>query len=509
MPVADPGALSSTGVSFVSPAAELLCRGQFVLGPAGSDAFPGWTRRPLPGGFSLTAHPALPVASVSQDSRALVLIGFMLDPAAPTAGDDAILARLLPSCSSIQRLIESTATLGGRWSMVAACDDGLFLFTDALGLRQVLFTEPAGGHGLWAMSQAGLAFDALGLPADEDAAQFVDSYSVRARAEYRWPGTGTPVRGLRHLLPNHALDLRTGSIRRYWPDRPLSRLSLVDAVDLSIALVSGMIQAAANRFELALALTAGVDSRLVLAAARPVKDRICYVTVRQAKMADTSDDLTIPARLLNKLGLQHEIVRAAGSMSAGFSWAYKRSVYLAHDHYGPDAEAILTRFGRRKVAMTGSGGEVGRCSFRHQLPFSRLRRIRAEDLARLQYMVHPYAVRFFQEWLADVGGNADVNLLDLFEWEQGHGNWLAMTQLEFDIAWRDIFTPYNCRALLTAFLSVSERYRRAPDYTLFNLITRKLWREVLSEPVNPRGRPSMLRRSVGLLRGLRLSARAA
>jgi len=87
--------------------------------------------------------------------------------------------------------------------------------------------------------------------------------------------------------------------------------------------------------------------------------------------------------------------------------------------------------------------------------------------------------------MGGLGDLHNVNLLDLFEWDLGSGNWLAMTQLEFDIAWKDIITPYNCRAIMTLMLSVEERYRKGPENTLFLETIRNLWPEVLSEPVNP------------------------
>ena len=59
--------------------------------------------------------------------------------------------------------------------------------------------------------------------------------------------------------------------------------------------------------------------------------------------------------------------------------------------------------------------------------------------------------------------------------------------MEFDIAWRDIFTPFNCRELLVCLLSVDERYRSAPDYTVFKLLIEKMWPELMNEPINPQG----------------------
>jgi len=114
----------------------------------------------------------------------------------------------------------------------------------------------------------------------------------------------------------------------------------------------------------------------------------------------------------------------------------------------------------------------------------------------------PFAVHYFEKWLADVEVRHGVKLLDLFEWEQGHGNWLAMTQLEFDIAWREIFTPYNCRAVLTTMLGVDERYRRTPDYLLFRRVIEKLWPDVLLELIKPRARQNLLQPRNGAVRTL-------
>jgi hypothetical protein len=113
----------------------------------------------------------------------------------------------------------------------------------------------------------------------------------------------------------------------------------------------------------------------------------------------------------------------------------------------------------------------------------------------------PFAIRHFEDWLADVGDGHGINLLDLFEWEQGHGNWLATTQLEFDSAWGDIFTPYNCREVLTTLLAVDERDRRKPHCRLFRELMQRLWPNVLSEPINPQKRAG-----VTLRVGRRISA---
>jgi hypothetical protein len=477
-----PGA-ESNGVS-----ADSAYPGQFVLGPKHLESFAG-NRAVVAGSLRLAVDSSLALTRVAEAGRELVLIGHILDPLKPAATNEDILHGLLGSFTDRDGLFESTNGYGGRWVMIASDGKDRFLFNDALGLRQVFYTEPNECGTVWAMSQPGVVARALNLPLDPEAAAFMESKAFQSHPEYRWPGAASPFRAIKHLLPNHWLNLNTGASRRYWPARPLPRVAPDDAVARLAVLLPGMVQAVAQRFDLALSLTAGLDSRLVMAAARPIIDRVAFVTVHQNNMSHDHPDLTIPDRILSRLGLAHEAIRAEPAMTPEFRRRYDAAVYLAHEHYGPDAEVLARRFLRRTAALTGSGAEVGRCSFRKDLPFSGYRTIKPRHLARLQRMEREtFALRHFAAWLTDATPRHNVKLLDLFEWEQGHGNWLAMTQLEFDIAWREIITPYNCRAVFTTLLGVDERYRRAPDYRLFRRLIGQLWPELLQEPINPKRR---------------------
>lgn len=459
---------------------------QFILGPAFVEQLAGWQRATVASQFKLSVHPDLACTRIAEGVQELTLLGHMLDPLNPDATNADILRALLGHFTNREALITATDGLGGRWLLIAANKDESFLFHDALGLRQAFHTDPAELGALWAMSQPGLASEVLSLTPDEQALDYMDTQTFRRASEYRFPASASSFRGLKHLLPNHWLDLKTGRSQRYWPVAPLEVLSPEAAIDRLGTLMSGQIRAAATRFDLAITLTAGLDSRLLLAAARGVADHCSIMTLRQGKMPDHHADIEIPARLLKRLGLSHEVVRATSTMTPEFSLHFKRNVYLAHDHYGHDAEAILKHYGRTKAVLTGSAAEVGRSPFRSKLPHADYVRFTPELLAWLEYSsTHPFLVSHFREWLADASQQKHVKLLDLFEWEQDYGNWLAMTQLEFDCAWRENFTPYNCRQVLATLLGVSEQYRKPPDYLLFRRAIQKAWPELLQEPINP------------------------
>jgi hypothetical protein len=472
--------------------------GQFLLGQRKVDVQPGWRTLSV-AGLALMTHPQVRVVQVASADgvRQLTLLGEIMDPHSPNLENEDILRVLLNRFTTRTDLVKATTPLGGRWILIGKNGSDFFLFHDALGLRQVFHTDSRSAKELWVMSQPGLALDILGLRIDPEATAFVRSYAFRSHPEYRWPGTASPLSELKRLLPNHVLDLRSCTVERYWPMEPLERISVETAVDRLSHALPGLVRAITRRHSTVLSLTAGIDSRLVLASARGLTDRISFVTVRQSKMSGHHPDIVVANRLLAHLGLRHEIVRARATMSAEFSRWFKQNAFLAHDQYGPDAEAIRAYGGRTRVALTGSGAEVGRCPFRLEIPNPDRQEIDARQLARLQRMDdEPVAVKSFDAWLLDAQPRFNVGLLELFEWEQGHGSWLAMTQLEFDTAWRDIFTPYNCREVLVTLLSVDELHRKAPDYKIFRILIKKLWPALLEVPINPVTRTARARKLI-------------
>lgn len=460
---------------------------QFLLGPQQSHLTLGWPDLVLGYDQRVSYHPRLRVQQVAQGEKSLTLIGYLLDWQHPLCDDRTLLERLLGQFNDPCELLTRTSSLGGRWILIAQTPGRRILFHDALGLRQVFYSLPGTLNGFWVCSQPGLLSTLFDLPIDPPARDFMDSYAFRRDAEYRWPLTRTPFAALRHLLPNHYLDMSSGEAVRYWPTATPAAITLDDAVSRLAGMLTGYVQAAATRYPLALGITAGLDSRVILAACRENPHQLDYLTVRQARQPDDHPDVTVPRALLAKLNLPHRTIRAAASMTPTFAHAFKSNVFLAHDHYGADAEAILAEYQRERVCVVGSGGEIGRRPFRGKLPHYPQATLTASDLAKLQRMdaTLPFVQDSFRPWLASCPPQDIVDTLDLFDWEQGHGVWLAMTQLEMDIAWHDILAPFNSRDVLTTLLGVDEDARSQEVPAVFKSLIARLWPTLLEAPINP------------------------
>ena len=464
---------------------RLLYRNQFILGPRFAEEFPSWKQISLGGNLFLTVHPALNSEHVAKGNRSVTLLGYILDPCNPHHGDADILNSLLTGDCSQSHFIERTFRLGGRWVLLVRDRDNAWLMHDATGLRQVCFTDYQNSEELWCASQPGLLSLLLNYSVDKEAADYLKSDKVREDSEFMWPGGSTAYKEVTRLLPNHCLDLVSGVEKRYWPAKPLNNLPLDHAIKRISDTLRGLMVSVNNRYELALGLTAGLDSRLVLAASRDICKEMRFVTVKQEWMSDDHADLTVSEELLTTLGLSHIIIDGSVEPDKEFLQIFNNNVSFAHERmYASDACAIQKYNDNRLVAVTGSASEIARCYLR--LPVSDMKCVTAKRIAKMEGMgSHSCAVNAFERWLNGISDSYNVNLLDLLTWEIGSGSWLSTTQLEFDIAWKDIFTPYNCRQLLSDMMSVRESYRNAPACKLYMKLIDSLWVETLSVPINP------------------------
>jgi len=466
---------------------RLLYRSQFVLGPRFVDTLPTWRRVELTRGLRLSAHPDLSVARAAVGGCSVTLLGFALDPFHAAATNADIAHGLAEDLAAGIDVFQRPATLGGRWVMIA--DDGRTarLFHDPIGLRQVYYTDVGRTGALWCASQPAIVAATLGLPANEDALALFTRYP-RPDQEHRLPVQLSSHAGIKRLLPNHYLDLSSGRIERYWPVRPFEPIELADCLEKSAVILDGLMDSAARRFPLAISMTAGRDSRLVLASARRVAAQASYITV--AKPSQPAADREAPARLLGRLGLRHEIIPWPAQVDEEFAKTFRQNVTTPHEVYVPEAFAVFRYNQLTKVGVTGSAVELARPRWRD----SRLGRDKSPTAERLtenaKFGDSGLVIEAYRGWLERVPTFKDPDVMQLSRWETG--SWLATAQQEFDVAWQDILAPFNNRLLITTMLSLDRRLRWGPRYLFFEELMRTLWPEVLTEPFPKMRRPFFL-----------------
>jgi hypothetical protein len=273
----------------------------------------------------------------------------------------------------------------------------------------------------------------------------------------------------------------------------------MEGITSATGLLEKLMHAAERKFPLAVSITAGYDTRLILAATREISERLDYYSMMFYKLTPQSSDVDIPHKLLTSMGLDHRILDCTGEMDEGFREIYMQNVDLAHEAWGHIACGLYHSYPQDLVSVKGVCGEIGRMTSSR---FGYLEKLDGETLAELFFMgASPFAVQAFDDWsresLETITAN-EYRALDIFYWEHKMGSWQAVSQLEWDIV-QETFSPFNCRELLEIILSVDEKYRRKPKERLMRAMMAELWPVVLTQPLNPRPLKIKLRKRFRLV----------
>lgn len=450
-------------------------------------------------GYKLYTHPDLAcnIAKSAHQTVGLALAGFIVDPAEPQASNRDLLARIADQVETIEDLFSALHRLSGRFALFAHIGGRLYAFHDACGLRTVFYTEsPA---GLLVGSSTEVLKTAAPLTRGEQYRVYLESSYVRNRKEHFLPAGLTLYDGVHLLTPNHYLELAEARQIRYWPDRKIHSRDPASVVEETSAMLDGSLRAAHQRYPLALSMTAGWDSRLLLALSRDFSREIYYYTLKYRSLNEKSHDIAIPRDLLRRLGLTHTVIDCSVPASSDFAAVYETNTCPAHlDDWGHIAYGMLNGFPQERIAVKGNVSEVARCFYYPSGVHPK--DVSAESLLALEPGWADSALmrEHVQRWWADASGPcaaAELRPLDLFYWEHRMGGWQAQSQLEWDIA-QEVFTPYNNRRLLETMLSAPVAERSAPDYGLYVQLIQRHWPEVLALPINP---PSLKKRIRQLL----------
>jgi hypothetical protein len=451
---------------------------QFICSSLEVDPFHGWVTR-RHGALNVQLSPDLQFTQFNAPNCKLSLIGYIVDPWNPSAGDAEILGEIAGHCTGADSLVRYAGRLAGRWVLIADSGDYSVLCHDAGGLRQVFYSEEM----RVCASQASTA--ARVFPFVDSSKEFLETEFAQNNSEYWWPGDTTPYRGVECLLPNHYLDLRSWRSKRYWPNESIGECGIEAAASTAADILAGELQAVALRFPLALPITAGWDSRVILAACRRAQiEPHCY-TLQFGKLHRGSQDIAVPGRLLRHLGLRHQVIPCPNRADPEFLLRYNRQADPTHEEAAAIAQGLLSSYPAGRVSLSGHCSEMARCYYH---PKPEKRKIDAGLLADLTTMDRvPFVLNAFAKWLAGAQPASEasgIELLDLFYLEQRVGRWAANGQAQWDIV-HERFTPFNCRPLLETLLSVDADHRKPPAYALYRRVISLLSSDALREPINP------------------------
>jgi hypothetical protein len=445
-------------------------------------------------------HPDLNFIYRKAKSKSIVLLGYILDPHNPSFDNDRIVSLLL-SKDNLKEILECTNYYNGRFAILYFNKEDVYLFHDATGFREVYYTF---GTNITACgSTPNIISEHLNIAKTHDPLinSFFNSRKFKEN-DNTWVGYKTMYENIMQLPPNHYLDFQTKQIVRYWPTGNLNKIDIDICARECADILKGTFASACNRYTLHMGITAGWDTRLLLAASKDFKDGIFYYVNKVASLPDSHMDIKIPLLLAKVLDLKLNIVDIPNEVDQDFKNHFFNNNVLAHDKFMSVFYAVFKNNWTNTYTVSGT---MGNGLARIYLPLPKRINIDGHTLSKLVgYGDTDYVINELNIWcdqVIPICKEYALNIMDLYQMEQENTHWATLTSSEQDIV-REEIRPFNNRRLIELFWSLDDKYRYQYHPKVYIRIMRLLWKKVLNIPVNPSFKSVLyfLLRSVGLER---------
>lgn len=446
--------------------------GQFVVSL-------GASRGPLPwlsdriGDWYLTRHPELPVMPLLGEGDHPVgwLMGHPISDAGTLLVDGArvrVPAAGLASAAAMEAFVYA---FGGRFAVML------------LGRQPRFYLDPCGSlSAVYCAHQRIIASTPCLIPYD-DASRDRVGLALDIGIPYTegmYPLDMTPRYGVERILPNHYLDLRHWQTTRHWPKRLAPVSSVDEAVGDIAALVKRNIGAVIAATPTYLKLTAGWDSRMLLACARQWAHRLELFT---AEIGDegAATDCDTARRIAKRFGLRHRVLRREPARDEDLEEWMFRIGYSTSERRGWRAVTMYKRLPGGHAVLAGNAGEVARAYYWNEEDTGTTVVTPERLVAHCACPLVEETLQRARAWLDSVPSANAHDILDLFMIEQDMGGWASVIQYaECDPGFA-IF-PLSHRAIVERMLGLPASYRRAGR--LPRDIIALEWPALLEWPIN-------------------------
>ncbi len=315
-------------------------------------------------------------------------------------------------------------------------------------------------------------------------------YLPQSRPNQYLPAGLTADPKISRLLPNHYLDLVTWKPVRHYPNNhcePLSETNADEGYRECADIVERHINAFAQHYKpLYITLTAGSDSRVMLACAKQAIERIEFITFdlrsRKKYRTESYADFIIARQITAKFGINHRILGVERPSRE------LKNEYLLRIGYAGNAgkarnflSACRQHLDLKGAWATGHAGAVGSGYY--------WRGIRSDSehldatllLKRLGLPLAPRFISAMEQWLADFPAEPATTVLDYLFIEQRVGCWAGPHQYG-TAPFAAIFCPFNHRDLFDLAHSLKRVHLRKND--LCRGIVPLVWPALNNLPIN-------------------------
>ena len=471
------------------PEQFLLCRNTQLIPP-------GWSMQAIRD-WHLGHHPSLPVVRLQTRDHVPIgwLLGYAIDGDGVLLDSETVTVFRGDGVDLVPEDFESWLyELGGRFLAVLLTDSSSRVYLDPCGSLSAVYCS----------MREMVASTVAVIPYDGDTVELTDLVRLVGIPESSmYPLNLTPRKNVWRLLPNHFLDLRQWEAVRHWPKGEILLVGDTDqAVTQVVERVRLHMKALVAKKPVLLRLTAGQDSRVLLACARPLVKHMTFFTAEHEFLdAESWLDCNTAAHIARKFELRYIRLPHLRPRQADLDEWLLRTGWSVGEIRGWRASTTYKQLPPGHADLVGVAGGVARgLSWR---PDDTERTTISPDrlLARLRAGQHPSSRSAVSAWLDLLPCRDPFLTLDLFHIEQRLGCWGGVYPYAFGQDGRFQLFPLCHRQIFATMLSLPIAFRAAE--LLGQRIIEREWPELLHYPINQaRG---LQRVSTGWRRAIRKS----
>jgi hypothetical protein len=402
-----------------------------------------------------------------------------------------------------EKLLDYLDYINGRYVVFILLKNDVFVFNDACGLRSVYYHK---NKFLFSSH-----YNLLNLFANEKESEFFAKFQDYKKSQISkgkqvplcLPGNLSPLNNICLLVCNHVYQTSKLKQLRFFPRVIAPEFNFDQASSYISDTIKTQLSYLADKYQLIQGLTNGIDSRLNLAAAKDIINKIFYyaystdnyhsLDIHKLNFSDAVlfNDVSAAEEISNKLKLNFKLLSISKSVSCD------EASILSLNHYHNYLSEFLEGFKELKIPRVKElmhlRTEISKIL--RKSGFSAKRDLSGLDLAK-QFTnwsmiydasdeIYPLVVDYYQDFINEFNLNqADLhnyNVCDIFYIEHRLNQWLSSTLIQQDpIA--DSFALFNTRKILTYGMNIPKLLK---DNSIFTSeITDLLWSDLknLNQP---------------------------
>lgn len=418
--------------------------------------------------YTLYHHPNLELTHIKTDNLELLVLGYLFDYKESQLSNYQIL-EYLSQAVTLNEFFHRLDSYSGQYALIYKSKTDFILLNDACAQYEVYFDTSYSAFG----SQPKLLEKVIEPEQyqNNEASKFFSSTPFLSKKVFI--SDTTHRANIRHLMPNHCIDLNRKVVSRFFPTIPLNITNVKDSATKASQMLKGYMKAVSQRNKLAMAVTGGYDSRVLFLASLDLDCK--YFVSKHKGMTDKHYDIAIPKKLTSIFNKEFEVIPDRLDDIITSDFVQEQSIDFPRVQYKSPKQF------ENHVIINGNISEIARNYY------GDFKNIKASELAYLNGYSHPFVENAYDNWIkssSNLFEKLGYNLLDMFYWEEKMGNWAAKSKTEAAMD-RVIYSPFCSRELLVTLLSTKRMYRDSHNNKLYNAIIRNLSPKAVGIPINP------------------------